>query len=219
MEKNKNTIYSFLGLPASGKGTQAQLLADKLGIYHIIGIGDLIREIIMIENNDPFVQEIKKRYDEGIPQPDNVANDLITKFLNRSGQGSVIFDNYPFTENQSKYIDRFVEKSKDWQGPIVIHIKIDPNESIIRATNRKICTSCGQIYKVTDEMICEKCGGSLVVRADDNEETVQKRIDYYVPLIKDVVDHYKKSGGRIIEIDGSKTIEEVEKEIESKLNG
>jgi len=213
MNKNK-TIYSFIGYPASGKGTQAAILAKKIQAK-VIGIGDLIRETIENGGGDPFVVEIKKRYDEGTPQPDEVAIDLVTKYLGTI-DGDVIFDNFPFSHGQAEFIKSYIAKHQEWQI-VVIYIELDPETAIDRATSRKICSGCGTIYEATDEMICEKCGGSLVVRTDDNEETVRARISQYSPKIDEVIRYFENHGDKIIKIDGEKTIEQVSAEITEKL--
>lgn len=214
MSSNKQIIYSFIGLPASGKGTQASILAEKEGIK-VIGMGDLIRAAIDGDINDPFVAEIKSRYDKGVPQPDSVAIDLVKKYLG-SLENGIIFDNFPFTAGQALFLEDFIKDNSKWDHK-VIYINLDPESAIKRVTSRKICSECGTIYGATDEMICEKCGGSLVVRADDNEETVRTRIGHYLPKIREVIDFYTERNIPIIEVNGEKSIEAVTKEIFSKL--
>lgn len=214
--EQKKTIYTFLGLPASGKGTQAKVLASKKN-FRLVSAGDLIRDIIASAAADPFVAEIKKRYDAGIPQPDDVVVDLFSKFLDES-ESSVILDNFPFSTGQAEFLADYIRKHDgEWTGPIIIYIKIDPEAAIKRAISRKICTSCGQIYGQTDGMICEKCGGALVVRADDTEETMRTRISHYLPRLNELLNYYKKKGGQLIEIDGSKSIPDVTAEIDQNI--
>lgn len=181
----------------------------------VIGIGDLIRQTIEKGGNDPFVAEIKKRYDAGVPQPDEVAIDLVQNYL-QDLQGSAIFDNFPFTVGQAEFLDKFVSESTDWSS-LIIYIKIDPEIAVRRATSRKVCTSCGAIYAAIDEMVCEKCGGSLMVRTDDSQEVMRTRISHYLPKIKEVIDYYKQKDAKVIEIDGGKTVSQVTKEIDSKI--
>jgi adenylate kinase len=217
-EATNKVIYSFIGLPASGKGTQAHLLAEKHKIRRIVGVGDLVRDIMEEDENssDPFVKSIKERYDAGIPQPDDVAIDLVRRYLGNSTT-SVIFDNFPFTSAQADFVEEWIESHDDWDKHVIIYIHVDPEEAVKRAITRKVCTECGAIFGTTDEMICEKCGGSLMVRADDNEDTMRKRIEVYLPHIKEVLEYYRRLGDRIIEVDGNKPVAEVTAEIESKL--
>lgn len=210
------TIYTFFGLPASGKGTQAKILAKEQNIPRIVGVGDLIRDIIKSDSNDLLVSEIKARYNSGIPQPDSVAIDLIERYLDEA-KTSVILDSFPFGAGQAKFLEEYVKSHPEWAGPIIIYIKIDPEIALKRSTSRKICTSCGAIYGLTDDVTCQKCGGSLTVRADDNEETMRKRIDHYLPKVKELIDYYNSKDMKVFQIDGEKPVEEVAQEIKNKL--
>ncbi len=217
MNKKKKTIFVFLGIPASGKGTQAKILASEKGLK-MVSAGDLIRQIMAGDSNDPFVAEIKKRYEVGTPQPDEVVVDLFNNFLDES-KDSVILDNFPFSLGQANFLDNYIENNDEWQGPVIISIRLNPEIAIKRAISRKICTDCGMIYGVTDEMICEKCGGPLIVRSDDNEETMRKRIDNYIPRLNELVAHYSKSSsGKLIEIDGSQSVPHVTEVVKEKIN-
>jgi len=211
------TIYSFLGLPASGKGTQADLLAKKLNIAAPIGMGELIREVIASDQDDPFVQEIKTCYDKGIPQPDSVAIDLLRRKLDNT-KTDIVLDNFPFTQGQAQFLCSYLEDQKSFfHNLVVIYIKVDPETAIKRATARKICSDCGEIYAGTDEMICEKCGGSLTVRSDDNIDTIKVRIEHYLPKINEVLNFYRQHNRKVIEIDGEKSVAEVSKQIQASI--
>lgn len=216
MEKDKKIIYSFLGLPASGKGTQAELLATKKGIKEVVGIGALARALMKDESADPFILEIKKQYESGKPLSDEVSIDLMRQYLENS-TSNIILDNFPFTLAQADFVEKFIDEHEDWSGPIVVYIKVSEEAAIKRATSRKVCPDCGAIYGVTDEMICEKCGGSLIVRSDDNVETVRKRLETYMPNINLMLRHYEEKRIPVIEINGEKTVPEVEAEIDSKI--
>ena len=211
----KKIIYSFLGLPASGKGTQAKALSATQDI-EMVSAGDLIRHI-MTEGNDPFVSEIKKHYDAGIPQPDEVVIDLFRQFLDKA-EKSVILDNFPFSIGQADFLNEYIKTHQDWSGPVIIYIHLDAEEAIRRAITRKICSSCAMIYGATDEMICEKCGGSLMVRTDDNEETMRTRINQYLPRLNSLIDYFKKLNSSLLEIDGTKNIPDVTNEINTRID-
>lgn len=215
MNKNR-IIYVFLGIPASGKGTQAKIFAQREKL-ETVSSGDLIRNIISSGGDDPFVVDIKKRYDEGIPQPDEVVIDLFDKFLDQA-KGSVVLDNFPFSIGQADFLAQYIKNHADeWSGVTIVYIDLDPEIAIKRAISRKICSSCGTIYGPIEDMVCEKCGGSLIVRSDDNEETMRTRINHYIPRLNDLVRYYEKSDAKFIKIDGSKTIPEVTEIIGQKI--
>lgn len=206
-------IISFIGLPASGKGTQARVFAE-MHDFDLIGMGDLIRATLE-ENKgstDPFIVEIKKRYDAGVPQPDEVAFDLLKRKLSTLGKDGAVFDNFPFTVKQAELLINFA-KENDWEMPILIHIKLDPETTIERIAHRKICPQCNRIYNKKDVSACEDCGVALISRADDNEDTARTRIEHYVPKINELVNYYGQIG-TILSIDGEPSIEEVTVQIE-----
>lgn len=208
-------VYTFLGLPASGKGTQAEILAKKINASIVAG-GDMVREeIVNCDLSDPFCKAIKKRYDEGIPQPNEIMADLIKKKL-QNLNNNIIFDNYPFNKVQSNTF-RVLLKEIRIENPILVVIEISAEESIKRITLRKICADCGKIFKDQDIDMCDKCQGPLISRADDNAETVAKRIKKYIPSIEEVKKEYPKFG-RVVIINGKQSIKDVSIELFKKVN-
>ena len=207
MEKQ---IFIFLGLPASGKGTQTELLAKNIG-GEVIGMGNLIRNKIASGDQNYDIEAMIKTNDAGIPQPDEIANRLVGEVLEKNG-GSLIFDNFPFTPDQAEYFDKKVSEL-NLAKPKLVYIKIDPETAIKRISTRYICKKCGNIEISEVEKPCAKCGEMLTKRADDTEEAVRTRISKYVPNIERMLEYYK---GKIdiYEIDGEKSIEEVEAQIE-----
>lgn len=217
MKDTRRTIYSFIGLPASGKDTQAEIFIKKVGLKPIVSAGDLVRKMIELDPADPFIAEVRKRYDEGIPQPDEIVIDLVKDYLTHTSE-STVFANFPFSTPQAKFIFDFVaENSSAFAEPVLVFIKTDPETSVRRAISRKVCSSCDAVYGVTDDMICEKCGGALIVRSDDNEDTVRERVSRYLPKTREVVDFYRTHGGKVYEINGEQSVPAVAKEIEEKL--
>lgn len=213
----KKNLYIFIGLPASGKGTQIKILQDRLKIKDAIGVGNLVREIIKKDSSDPFVKEVKDRIAAGIPQPDSVANKLIEEFLLNS-TSDLILDNYPFTEPQAEFLNDFMSKNQeDWNKPALIYVDVKAEEAVRRATTRKTCEDCKEIYPNFSEDICPKCGGKLFIRTDDNKDTVKARIKHYLPKIEEVLSFFKENGYRVLDINGEQSIEEVAEEIKQKL--
>ena len=217
MKDTRRTIYSFIGLPASGKDTQAEIFIQKVGLKPIVSAGDLVRKMIELDPADPFIADVKKKYDEGIPQSDEIVIDLVKDYLTHTSE-STVFANFPFSTPQAKFIFDFVEEnSSSFIDPVLVFIKTDPETSVKRAISRKVCSSCDAVYGVTDDMICEKCGGALIVRSDDNEDTVRERVARYLPKTREVVEYYRTHGGTVHEINGEQSVLDVAKEIESKL--
>lgn len=214
--KNKDIkIISFLGLPASGKGTQAEILARKIN-SKVYGIGDLIRdEIEGADLSDPFYANMKNKYDKGIPQNDEVVMDIVKKSISAESN-KIIFDNFPFSEEQANLFFKLCDEI-DAEIPILIVIEISKDTASKRILSRKVCSNCETVYIDDGNQICEKCGGSLVTRSDDNEETLKKRIDEYMPRISEVKEAFRNNG-KLIEINGEKSIQEVSEEVLRELS-
>ncbi len=216
IDNSKKTIniYCFLGLPGCGKGTQIDIFSKSLDAT-VVSMGNEIRkELETADLNDPFYLEIKRLYDQGIPQPDNVAIDIVKKRLT-SSFGNIIFDNFPFSKNQANlFFDICEELGVNY--PKLIIINITPEESIHRVVYRKVCADCGHITADMGENICDKCGGAMISRADDNEDTVKERIKNYLPRISEVKSFFEAKG-LVYEIDGSGSIEEVTQLILGKI--
>jgi len=209
---SKHTIYCFLGLPASGKGTQASLFAEKRNIAKVLGIGQMVRDHINTSDTDPFLLDIKKRYDAGIPQPDEVIIDLVRDELKNTGS-DVIFDNFPFSRGQAEFLIEYMKSNPIWQGPTIFYINVSPEVALKRVTMRKICADCGKVYGATDEMICESCGGSLIVRTDDNIETMEERLSHYQPRLRELIEVLNNAQIKVVEVNGEGSVAEIAAEI------
>lgn len=202
-------IYCFLGLPASGKGTQAEMFAQERGFTRV-GIGDLVREEMKTNTgDDEIITTIRKLYSDGAPITDEIIFKLLEKKLN-SVEGNVVFDNFPLGKGQCDFLLEYA-KENNWDKPIIIYIKIDPEFAVKRISSRRICPKCNAIF-IGGET-CDKCGAELISRTDDNEVTVRKRIENYMPNIEEVINIYKENG-KVIEIDGEPSIPEVKAQID-----
>ncbi len=212
MTTKEHKIYCFLGLPGSGKGTQIETFSKKLNAK-VVSMGEEIRkELENADLSDPFYQKMKSLYDKGIPQPDEVAIDIVKKTL-RETDSHLIFDNFPFSQNQADLFFRMC-RELNVNNPELIIINISAEDSLHRIIYRRTCSDCGHIMIDNGEPICEKCGGTTISRADDNEETVRERIKNYLPRIEEVKNYFL-SNGIVHEIDGRGTIKEVNLLIES----
>ncbi len=211
----KNKIFCFLGLPGSGKGTQIEILQKKINAK-IISIGDEIRdEIEESDLSDPFYQEMKKLYDQGIPQSDEVVIDIVKKRIKHNNNLNLIFDNFPFSKNQAELFFKICHEL-EVNYPELVLIDITTEESIKRVVYRRICADCDHISSDPEIEICDKCGGAMIARVDDNEETVRQRIKNYLPRILEVEHHFKQHG-KVHKIDGSASIESVAESIERAI--
>lgn len=205
----KKQIYCFIGLPASGKGTQAMTFAEERGFDHI-SIGDLVRAELKAEGGDTKLREtIKSLYEAGKPVTDEIVFSLLENKLGEV-DGGVVFDNFPFNKKQSDFLLEYAA-SHDWEMPKIIYIEIDPESAIKRISSRRICPNCKSVYTGGD--VCEKCGEKLITRADDTEETVRIRIGNYMPNIEEVVSIFEPKK-LLYRINGEPSIAEVKEQVD-----
>ncbi len=209
----------IFGLPGVGKGTQAKILASKLGIAHI-STGDILREAIKKETELGI--KAKAIVEKGELVPDEIMGGIIREVLNEERcKNGFILDGFPRTLEQAKILDQIFSEIKNESTCL---IKLDAEDSIIidRITNRLVCSVCGNIETksdINDNFVCSICNStdSFIRRKDDDAEVIKKRIKVYHETTAQVFNYYKEKA-KTIEIDGSKSIDEVTKEILSKLS-
>jgi adenylate kinase len=195
----------LLGAPGAGKGTQAKILEHALSIRHL-SMGDILRD--EMRNGTDLGQEVKRYVESGGLVPDDVVTRIIeAKFqdLNFSQKGYLL-DGFPRTLQQAKDLDRILLRI-DQPIDYVIYMEVDSQVVIQRLTGRRVCKECGAVYHTVNmppktDSICDVCSGELYQRADDNEETIKKRINVYLESTSPIIDHYKKQG-LLLTVDGN----------------
>jgi len=208
-------VIIIFGPPGSGKGTQAARVVQKYGLNYF-GTGVLIRE--EAEKETEFGKKFKEILSNG--QGKLVADDLIEQFIsdklrNLDFSKGVIFDGYPRTVNQANSLKDLLKVIK----PLVLILKVDTSLMVKRILTRRICENCEKVFEDPEKLgivKCDACGGNLVQREDDSAEVIKNRIDIYEKETTPLIDFYRKEG-RIIEINGNPSIEEVWQEIKQKL--
>ena len=201
----------LLGAPGAGKGTQATKIVNKTGVPHI-STGDIFR--YNIKNQTPIGKVAKSYIDKGELVPDSVTVEIVKDRLsNDDCSKGYLLDGFPRNIYQAQELDKFSDVEK------VIDIEVDLSKLLKRITGRRVCSKCGESYHIdflNGKTVCDLCGGELIQRADDNEETVKQRLDVYEKQTAPLVEYYEKAG-KLIRIDGDKSIDEVFEEISSKL--
>ena len=186
----------FLGLPGAGKGTQAKKVSDKYNIPHI-ATGDIFRSAI--KNESPLGKKAKSYIDEGKLVPDEVTIGIVRNRLEEDDcEDGFILDGFPRTINQAEALKEIMaELNKELD--LALYIKVPEQELIKRLSGRRVCENCGATYHVefnppTEEGICDKCGGNLIQRSDDKEETVKNRIEVNKEKTEKLIRYYKDEG-------------------------
>ena len=200
----------MLGAPGAGKGTQAKLIAEKYGGPHI-STGDIFRA--NIKNGTELGKEAKEYMDKGLLVPDELTVRLL---LDRVAQddckNGYVLDGFPRTIPQAEVLDKELTKLGD---SVDFAVDVDvPDENIIRRmSGRRACLNCGATYHIVNippkkEGICDVCGSELVLRDDDQPETVKNRLKVYHEQTQPLIEYYTGKGV-LRTVDGTLPMEEV----------
>jgi len=186
----------LIGAPGGGKGTQAKMLIEKYGIPQV-STGDLLREAVAA--GTPLGMRAKAAMDAGQLVSDDIVLGMIQERLSKpDAQKGFILDGFPRNIPQAEALDKMLDKlGKPLQSSILIDVDFDV--LMQRLTGRRTCQSCGQMYNVHTnpprvEGVCDKCGGTVVQRSDDNEATISNRLRVYEAQTAPLVDYYRKQG-------------------------
>ena len=201
----------LLGSPASGKGTQANLLCEKFNLYHL-STGDVSRKLAETD------QRIKEIIDSGKLIPAEEITMHVINFLTneKSDLKDILFEGFPRFITQYEALDNFL-KNKGDDIDLVISLEVGQEEAVKRISSRRVCSSCGENFNIltkppkTDGK-CDKCGSELIQRADDSEESVNVRFEYYKNNTKELIDYVDKLG-KLTRVNGERSIDEIQKDL------
>ena len=200
----------LLGAPGAGKGTQAELLMEKLNIPGI-STGNMLREAM--KNGTPVGEKAKYYMDNGLLVPDEVIMDIVAERVAQPDcKGGFILDGVPRTLAQAEAL-----QERGVQIDHVVSIEIDDSVIEGRMTGRRVCSNCGASYHVVAnpskvEGKCDLCGGDLMIRKDDAPETVRRRLEVYHEQTEVLKDFYNKLG-KLRLVEGNQTIEGANEDI------
>ncbi|MFJ7978524.1 adenylate kinase [Peribacillus sp. JNUCC 23] len=209
----------LMGLPGAGKGTQAERIVEKYNIPHI-STGDMFRAAI--KDSTELGLQAKSFMDKGELVPDEVTIGIVRERLSQDdcSQGFLL-DGFPRTVAQAEALEKILS-DLDRQLQYVINIDVDKSILMERLTGRRICKSCGATYHLVFNPpavndVCDRCGGELYQRADDNEETVQNRLDVNLKQTQPLLDFYEVKG-YVRNINGQQDINIVFEDINKLLS-
>jgi adenylate kinase len=209
----------ILGPQGSGKGTQAEKIAEKFDLEHI-DMGKFLREVA--KQDTPLGKEIY-HYQNVINEmvPSRILREVLhVKINSMPREQGVIFEGVPRTMDQAEYFDEAILESGR-KIDAVINLVLSEEESIKRISKRRICEKCKNVYILEKDINngenCPSCGGKIIQRLDDTDEGIRKRLKVFNEETLPVIEHYRKKS-TLIEINGSQSIEEVFEEILSKLS-
>lgn len=214
MKQNRHSqVILFFGLQGSGKGTQAAFISRKFGIP-TLSSGAVLREEIV--RGSKFGKLVARFVTRGKLVPNGTMNKIIrTKLSAGLCRAGIILDGYPRNLAQAKGLESFCPVDS------VVLIQISDREALRRLRGRQICSVCGENYHATERPsksgnLCERCGGKLVIRADDTPSAIRRRLHTYHKETEPVIEYYRKKGV-LLEVDGGQEITLVNRGIERIL--
>lgn len=210
----------LMGLPGAGKGTQAERIVEKYEIPHI-STGDMFRAAIKGETE--LGLKAKSFMDQGALVPDEVTIGIVRERLGKNDcEKGFLLDGFPRTVAQAQALEEILS-DLDRKIDYVINIEVDKDILMERLTGRRICKKCGSTYHLVFnppavEGICDKCGGELYQRADDNEETVANRLEVNLKQTQPLLNFYEEKG-YLRNINGQQDIKQVFVDVNELLGG
>jgi adenylate kinase len=209
----------LLGAPGAGKGTQAVMLAEKKKLVQVAS-GDLFRKALQQETE--LGKKAKVYMEKGQLVPDEITIQMVLERLAEPDcKNGAILDGFPRNLKQAKALDKALEQKS---GAIdkVIYIKVSEGELLKRLGGRWICRKCQTPYHEVDSPprvagICDRCGGELYQRADDNPATVKKRLKVYFAETSPLIEYYR-GAGKLLEINGEGSVSEISQRILAALH-
>ncbi len=208
----------LFGPPGVGKGTQAKLLAEEFGIAHI-STGDMLRSAVA--EGTALGKKAKAIMDAGQLVPDDVMIGIVEEVLQspKVAKGFIL-DGFPRTLDQARALNTLMEKN-GIDDVKVVYFDVDDEEIIRRLSSRLVCTQDGRIYNAEIDGLsvgdpCPACGGKLFQREDDKAETVRKRLKVYHTTTEPIM-HFYKEAGEVFTVDGTGSVDLVNREIRLML--
>lgn len=201
----------LLGAPGSGKGTMAQKLTNELHIPQI-STGDIFRKNLKEET--PLGLQVRDIMARGDLVPDEITIEIVKNRLSDGDcKNGYILDGFPRSIAQAEALDGFQRIDA------AVNLDVDEEAIVKRLSGRRFCPDCNGTFHVStlkDSSVCPACGGKLIVRADDSEETVRERLRVYYKTTFPLIEYYAKQG-KLITVDGNGAIDEVYARITAAL--
>lgn len=200
----------MLGAPGAGKGTQAKMIAEKYGIPHV-STGDIFRA--NIKNGTELGKEAKQYMDQGKLVPDELTvKILLDRVAQDDCKNGYVLDGFPRTIPQANVLDEALTKLGD-RIDYAVNVDVPDDNIINRMGGRRACVACGATYHIVynapkAEGICDTCGKELIIRDDDQPETVKNRLKVYHEQTQPLIDFYEGKGV-LKSVDGTADMKDV----------
>jgi adenylate kinase len=205
----------FLGPPGAGKGTQARLVAGRLGIPHI-STGDLFRE--NVEKRTPLGLAARSFMEKGELVPDELVNEMVRRRLGEPDcERGFLLDGYPRTLPQAETLQEALRKREGCGPPVVVNLGVSYTVIVQRLGGRRICPVCQRTYNLVSQpplsdSVCDDDGAGLQQRPDDREEAIRERLAAYEARTAPLIEHYK-AGACFYDVNGDRSPEQIAEEL------
>ena len=210
----------IIGAPGAGKGTMSENIINDYNLIHV-STGDMLRAAV--KNETPVGKKAQEYMNRGELVPDEIIHDIIVeRFSSDDMEAGFLFDGYPRTLAQAVDLDEIL-KELNKKIDCVINLNIEDQQLIERITGRRLCPTCGEIYNIyskpsSKEGICDKCGGELIQRKDDNLESLTVRLEEYHKNTQPVIEYYEKAD-IVRNVDATQSLQDVYADIKNILEG
>lgn len=213
------TYIVLMGVQGAGKGTQAAILQQKLGLLHL-STGDLFRA--MKTEDTPLAHRVQDLMAKGELIPDEVTNEMVKERIQKPDAAKgVIFDGYPRNRDQARFLDTLLAQSQQCITAAII-LELDREIAIKRTEGRRYSQDKQRVYNIyfnppQIEGVDDVDGLPLIQRDDDNREAVERRIDLYFTQTAPLIDYYRERG-LLKEIDADQAIDSVAEAVVAAIN-
>ncbi|NLL94885.1 MAG: adenylate kinase [Thermoplasmatales archaeon] len=206
------TKVILLGPPGCGKGTQAEIMCDRLG-FRKLSTGDMLREAV--RNGTELGKEAKKYMDAGKLVPNDIIIGMMSEKIRELGEVPLLLDGFPRTIEQADALATVMDVD------VAVNLDVSDAELVDRLTKRRSCPKCNSVYHLTNKPpakkgVCDRCQSELYQRDDDTEATVKNRLKVYRESTLPLIDYYGKMG-KLVTIEGVGTIDGIYAKIEKAL--
>lgn len=204
----------LFGIQGSGKGTQGKILKERYNTAYFETGAELRR---LSKEDSDLGKKVKETIEAGHLVSNEIVMEIVEDFLSKvEAEKNVIFDGIPRKPEQSESLSALLEKHGREYKAVILDLSQD--EAMKRLTQRRICEGCKEVYPASyDKDECEKCGGKLITRTDDNAESIKVRLQAFFDETMPVIDNYEREG-KLIRINGEQSIEDVSKELFETLD-